>query len=308
VIANRVSGEDHASLIEEATAKFAGVPLVGWMPDLRAEAFPSRHLGLVPAFEREATEGTMENFTLALREHLDIRRLLDIAQKPTGDYLEPEIPKPALKSGGAPVRVAIADDEAFCFQYRENWRLLELLGAEVGMVSPMRGEPIQDGTDLLILPGGYPEEFMAPLSNNKPFIKSVADFSKSGCLYAECGGMLYLSRSMEYRGETCRMAGVIGADTKMTGKLSRFGYVEGRALRDNLLMERKETVRAHEFHYSKLEGDSPGAFSVRKFARPEREWTDGYALEDGRLLATYLHVNFYSNPRYARRMLARAAG
>jgi cobyrinic acid a,c-diamide synthase len=84
--------------------------------------------------------------------------------------------------------------------------------------------------------------------------------------------------------------------------------VEGRALRDNLLMERGEVIRAHEFHYSKLEGDSPDAFSVRKFARPEQEWTDGYALEDGRLLATYLHVNFYSNPKYARRMLARAVG
>jgi cobyrinic acid a,c-diamide synthase len=216
VIANRVSGEGHARLIEEAVERFAGIPLVGWMPDLRADTFPSRHLGLVPAFERETTENTMEIFAQAQRERLDLRRLLEIARMTSGDYREPEIPKPVFKADGAPVRVLVADDEAFCFHYRENWRLLELLGAEVNLVSPMRGEPIQDGTDLLILPGGYPEEFMAPLSNNKSFMESAADFSKSGCLYAECGGMLYLARSLGYRGETCRMAGVIGADAKMT--------------------------------------------------------------------------------------------
>jgi cobyrinic acid a,c-diamide synthase len=101
---------------------------------------------------------------------------------------------------------------------------------------------------------------------------------------------------------------MIDADGVMTERLSRFGYVEGRALVDNLIMGRGETVRAHEFHYSKLEGAPPGAFSVRKFSRPDEEWTDGYSLNGGSLLATYLHINFYSRPESAIRMLSRAAG
>jgi cobyrinic acid a,c-diamide synthase len=307
VIANRVSGENHAKLIEEAVERFAGIPLVGWMPNLRDDAFPSRHLGLVPAFERGATSGVMENFARALAEHLDVRRLLAIARPPSGDYREPDIPPPVSKAGGAPVRVAIADDGAFCFHYRENWRLLERLGAGIEMISPMRGERVPE-TDLLILPGGYPEEFMAPLSGNERFMRSVADFAKTGCVYAECGGMLYLSRSMEHRGEKRPMAGVIDAEAEMTGKLSRFGYVEGRATRGNLLMKEGEAIRAHEFHYSKMEGAAADAFSVGKFARPDERWADGYVMNGGKLLATYLHINFYTKPEAARNMLARAAG
>jgi cobyrinic acid a,c-diamide synthase len=307
VIANRVSGEGHAKLIEEAVSRFTGIPLLGWIPNLRDEAFPSRHLGLVPAFERETTEAVIERFAGALREHLDVGRLLATAETPSGDYVAPDMPSPVSKHDGSRVRAAIADDDAFCFHYRENWRLLEQLGAEVAMISPIRGESIPEGTDLLILPGGYPEEFMAALSQNEKFIKSVTDFSKTKCIYAECGGMLYLSRSMEYGGETRNMAGALAADAKMTGKLSHFGYVEGMSLSDNLLMRPGETVRAHEFHYSKLGGATPNAFSVRKFARPEETWTDGYVTRDGRLLATYLHVNFYTRPESARRMLTHAA-
>ena len=299
VIANRVSGEDHARLIGEAIQRFAGIPMVGWIPRIDDCAFPSRHLGLIPANERETTRGAMEQFARALRERLDIPALERIARPPSGKCVEPEIPAPVAKEDGAPVRAVIADDDAFCFHYRENWRLLEHLGAEVTTVSPLRDSGLPEGTDLLILPGGYPEEFRGELSENENFMKSVRDFAGRGAVYAECGGMMYLCRNF---------AGVIDADALMTGRLSHFGYVEGRALGDNLIMKRGGTVRAHEFHYSKLEGAPPGAFSVRKFSRPGEEWTDGYSMNGERLLATYLHINFYSRPESARMMLLRAAG
>jgi len=176
---------------------------------------------------------------------------------------------------------------------------LERLGAEVTPISPLRDSRIPENTDLLILPGGYPEEFRGELIGNENFMRSVRDFAKRGCVYAECGGMIYLCGDF---------AGVIDARAVTTERLGRFGYVEGRALGDNLIMSRGETVRAHEFHYSRLEGAAPGAFSVRKFSRPEEEWTDGYSLNDGRLLATHLYMNFYSRPESARIMLLHAAG
>jgi cobyrinic acid a,c-diamide synthase len=256
--------------------------------------------------ERASSLETVEAYADALRERLDMDKLLAIASAPSGDYVAPDIPHPALKPDGSPVRVSVADDDAFCFHYRENWKLLERLSAEVSMFSPLRGQSLPE-TDILILPGGYPEEFMDALSGTD-FLPSVRDFVKTGCVYAECGGMLCLSRNMEYGGIKCDMAGVIDTEVKMTKHLTHFGYVEATAMRDNLITQAGETLRAHEFHYSKLEGEKPDAFSVRKASRPAETWTDGFARRDGRLLATYLHINFWSRPEAAARMLARAAG
>ncbi|MDR1580772.1 MAG: cobyrinate a,c-diamide synthase [Synergistaceae bacterium] len=305
VIANRVAGASHAELIASALERYAALPLLGWLPKIKDESLPSRHLGLIPAAERASSLKTVEAYASALREHLDMDKLLATASAPSGDYLEPALPPPAIKPG-SPVKVAVADDDAFCFHYRENWKLLETLGAEVSMFSPLRGESAPDA-DLLILPGGYPEEFMDALSETD-FLAAVRDFVKTGCVYAECGGMLCLARSMEYRGTKRDMAGVIDAEVKMTDRLAHFGYVEAEARRSNLITQAGETLRAHEFHYSKLEGASPDTFSVRKASRPAETWTDGFTRYDGRLLATYLHVNFWSRPEAAARMLARAAG
>ncbi|MDR0654221.1 MAG: cobyrinate a,c-diamide synthase [Synergistaceae bacterium] len=306
VIANRVSGTSHAELIASALERYAALPLLGWMPKIKDESLPSRHLGLVPAAERASSLKTVEAYASALREHLDMDKLLAVAGAPAGDYLEPDIPPPALKPDGSPVKAAVADDDAFCFHYRENWKLLEILGAEVSMFSPLRGEAVPDA-DILILPGGYPEEFMDELSGTD-FFASVRNFVKTGCVYAECGGMLCLARNMEYRGIKRDMAGVIDAEVKMTGRLDHFGYVEAEAMRCNLMTRAGEMLRAHEFHYSKLEGANPDTFSMRKSSRPAERWTDGFTRHDGRLLATYLHVNFWSCPEAAARMLARAAG
>jgi cobyrinic acid a,c-diamide synthase len=306
VVANRVSGAGHAETIAEALERFAGVPLIGWLPKINDEQFHSRHLGLVPAYEREGPSAAIDIYTRELASRLDVEKLLSIAETPSGNYLAPPS-LPAVSRAGAPVRVALADDAAFCFIYRENERLLSSLGAEIIRVSPIKDEALPGETDLLILPGGYPEEFQRELSANRPFINSIREYAKRGRIYAECGGMLYLARSMEFRGEKHEMAGIIASDVKMTGGLHRFGYVEAAALKDNLFVAAGESVRAHEFHYSKMEGAAPDAFSVRRAARPGDEWTDGFVLNDGRLLATYLHINFYSNPEAARRMLLRAA-
>jgi cobyrinic acid a,c-diamide synthase len=307
VIANRVSGTPHAELIASALERFAGLPLLGWLPEIKDESLPSRHLGLIPAAERASSLKTVEAYASALRERLDTDKLLAIAQEPSGDYLEPDIPPPVPKPDGSPVKAAIADDDAFCFHYRENWKLLEILGAEVSMFSPLRGEATPDA-DILILPGGYPEEFLDALADASDFLASVRNFAKTGCVYAECGGMLCLSRSMEYGGIRRELAGVIGAEAKMTDRRVHFGYVEAEARRGNLLTETGETLRAHEFHYSKLEGEPPDTFSVRKTSRPAETWPDGFTRYGGRLLATYLHINFWSCPEAAARMLARAAG
>ncbi|MDR1472888.1 MAG: cobyrinate a,c-diamide synthase [Synergistaceae bacterium] len=308
VIANQASGPEHAELIGEAVSKFAGIPLIGWLPAIPGDGFSSRHLGLVPALERVGTEETIERCARELASRLDVGALLEMARLPSGRYEAPEIETAPAKPDGSPVRVSVASDDAFGFHYRENWSLLERQGAEVSMTSPLRDDAPPEDTDLLILPGGYPEVFSGQLSGNAKYMEWIRDFSRRGFIYAECGGMLYLARGMEYEGVTRGMVGLIDADVKMTKELRHFGYVEAAAVRDNLLFKSGDSLRAHEFHYSKLVGEAPAAFSVRKSSGKGEAWTDGFVMMEGRGLATYLHINFYSCPGNSARMLSLAAG
>jgi cobyrinic acid a,c-diamide synthase len=307
VIANQVSSPEHASLIGEAISRFTGIPLIGWLPVMKDDGFSSRHLGLVPALERAGTEEMIERYAKELAPRLNVDALMSCSITPLGAYSAPDMEVAPAKPDGSRVRVSVASDDAFGFHYRENWELLERQGADVIMTSPLHDDSPPEDTDILILPGGYPEVFSEELSNNKKYIQWIRNFSKTGFIYAECGGMLYLCRSMEYEGAVHDMVGLIDVDVKMTKGLQHFGYVEATAKSDNLLFERGTTLRAHEFHYSKLVGMDASAFSVRKASRKNEEWTDGFALMDGRILATYLHINFYSCPGSSARMLKLAS-
>ncbi|MDR1884716.1 MAG: cobyrinate a,c-diamide synthase [Synergistaceae bacterium] len=306
VIANRAANQGHAEMIAEALDRFAGIPLIGWLPNVRDASFPSRHLGLIPAAERRDTEEILNRFTILVENGVDLEAILRIARAPTARAATPKISAPPRAGGRArPVRVAVADDDAFCFHYRENWELLEILGAEVIYTSPLTDESVPQGTDLLILPGGYPEEFADQLADNAPYMASVRDFSRRGRIYAECGGMMYLTRAIESRGRSVPMTGVIDAAASMTPSLRRFGYVEARALRDSIMFRRGEDVRAHEFHYSEITGRAPDAFSVRRASGKGDGWTDGFTGGMGAdLLTTYLHINFWSCPNAANRLLS----
>ncbi len=310
VIANRVAGEGHASLIRDALDRFVGIPLVGWLPKVSDVAFPSRHLGLIPAKERRDTEERLARMTAAVREHIDLEKLVALAEAPQAPYVKPQLPPAVRKTDGSAVRVAIARDDAFCFHYPENWELLERLGAEILYTSPMRDGALPADADVLILPGGYPEEFANGLSENRPYIESLRAFARERKIYAECGGMMYLTDAIHCRDERHPMTGLIGGDAAMTDRLQRFGYVNATALCDNLLFREGETVRAHEFHYSKIttaETERENAFSVSRASGRGEGWTDGFAKNNEQgipaLLATYLHINFYACPQAAARLL-----
>lgn len=309
VIANRVSGEGHAEVIRDALERFTGIPLVGWLPKMPDVEFPSRHLGLVPAAERRNTEEKLALAADAVCRSVDLECLVKLAEIPRAPCREPELPGEIRKADGASVKVAVARDEAFCFHYAENWELMRRIGAEIIYTSPVHDDSLPAEMDVLILPGGYPEEFAGELSANSSYLESLRSFAPGGSIYAECGGMMYLTNAL-CRGEgRFPMAGLIDADAVMTDRLQRFGYVNATPRGDNLLFRDGEEVRAHEFHYSRLAPDSaemPDAFSVRRASGRGKAWIDGFSKNGGRLLAAYLHVNFYSCPRAALRLLRSA--
>jgi cobyrinic acid a,c-diamide synthase len=210
---------------------------------------------------------------------------------------------PGAPRGRAPVaktRIGVALDEAFQFYYPANFDLLREAGAELHFWSPLRDGALPP-VDGLYLGGGYPELYAKELSANIAMREAIRAFAGSGCpLYAECGGLMYLSRALEdLDGSEHRMVGLLPTHVRMRPKKLTLGYVEVELARDTLLGERGTVLRGHEFHYSRIDevpASVPRAYRVRR-RRGGEEQAEGYLL--GNALLSYIHLHFASNPEIA---------
>ena len=204
-------------------------------------------------------------------------------------------------SPSRPVRIAVALDDAFCFYYQENLKLLEQLGAELAAFSPIRDPELPKGCAGLLLGGGYPELHAAELSANSSMLHSVKNRIARGMpVLAECGGFLYLHEELETEeGKIFPMAGVIPARGYPTGKLSRFGYVELTPYENTKFLKKGESIRGHEFHY----WDSTDCGNGMEAVKPQstRKWDCMHA--ENNLLAGFPHLYYPSNPELIRRWL-----
>ena len=197
-------------------------------------------------------------------------------------------------------RIGMALDHAFCFYYRDNLELLEELGAAIVSFSPLNDDALPENLDGLIFGGGYPELHGAKLAANESFLQSLRAAAGTGIpIYGECGGFLYLQQSISpAEGRRYPMAGLLPGEGRMTGKLTRFGYLTLKAQVDNLLCGKGETIRAHEFHYS----DSSHNGGVFLGEKPSgKSW--GCFQKKGNILAGYPHLHFYSNLNFARNLV-----
>lgn len=191
------------------------------------------------------------------------------------------------------VRIAVAEDDAFCFTYLDNLELLEEMGAKLVFFSPIRDRQLPEAVSGLILSGGYPELHAEALGQNASMRAAVQKAVADGmpCI-AECGGFLYLHRELEGAdGRYYPMAGVLDAKAYRTEKLSRFGYITLEAEEDQLLGKAGTQIRGHEFHY--WESESCGkSFHARKPAG-RREWDCVHGTKT--LYAGFPHLFYYSS-------------
>lgn len=301
VIFNRVGSDHHEEILREAVGSI-GVPVVGALRrDPRIEA-PSRHLGLVPAHEREAhSRATLATLAAAIARDVDIDAIETLARQ--APPLDGPVwsPDPAAATA-LDARVAIARGPAFSFHYQENVELLGRAGAELLPFDPLLDGALPPDADALVLAGGFPEVFGAELSANASLRADVAAFAASGRpLLAECGGLLFLCSELDGH----QMCGVLPARAQMGARLS-LGYREATALRATPWLDSGEVVRGHEFHYSWVEpesGDEGGA--AWTLAARGRERAEGFVI--GGVQASYLHVHWAAFPDVARRFVAAAA-
>ena len=244
ILLNNCTARMHA-LLAPMLEKETGLPVLGFLPKLPEAVIGSRHLGLYTAAEVENLQQKLALLADAAEEHIDWLRLLALCEKePPALPLQPETPP-------ARVRIAVAQDEAFCFTYAETLEAFRDAGAEVVFFSPLRDTALPENIGGLYLPGGYPELHARELSGNTSLLREIKQKIESGLpTAAECGGFLYLGQSLtDAEGQSWPMAGVLPGEAKDAGRLVRFGYAALSADSDSLLFRAGESFPIHEFHH-----------------------------------------------------------
>lgn len=249
IILNRVAGKRHKSIIADSIEKYCGLPVLGAVPNLEDDSslIPARHLGLVTPSEMNPGSDLESRLEEIADEHLDIGNLIRIANSapplhtPVKHYpaeIQPE------------VRIGYFRDSVFTFYYPENLDALRANGADLIPISSLQEKSLPD-IDALYIGGGFPETHAESLARNRPMMESVKKAADGGLpIYAECGGLIYLSKSLISNESRFPMAGIFPIDLKMHTRPVGHGYTLSSVDRNNPFFEIGLNIRGHEFHYS----------------------------------------------------------
>ena len=304
VILNGVGGPRHLEFCQPQIEATTGLPVLGYLPRRPEFEQPERHLGLIPTVEGTVARQWYDSLIAQVEETIDIDRILKLAEAGGAPMSEPQVypmePQPRRAI------IAVAQDKAFNFYYQDSLDLLEAWGAEIAPFSPLEDESLPEGAGGLYLGGGFPELFAAELSENKTMHEAIrAAVGRRVPVYAECGGLMYLGRSLaDFDGTPHPMVGLIPAVSAMSQTRLSLGYREVEACSDGPLLRQGQRVRGHEFHWSTLERQpEPGESVYRVMDQDGRP--DGFRA--GSVWASYIHLHLGSNPALAPRFVAACA-
>jgi len=298
VVLNRVGTARHEAKLVAAIERYVGLPILGTLPRLDDGEVRQRHLGITPVAEADRCGEVVARLAAAARDHLDLHRIREIAATAPDLEISP-IPAPAPTAPR--IRLGIARDAAFTFYYPENLAALERAGAELVPFSPLSDDRLPD-VDGLYLGGGFPEFHAEGLAANTALRREIGERGRDGLpIYAECGGLMYLSRSLTWRGERHQMVGLLPCAVEMTDRPQAGGYCRltptgahpwGGGV----------AVRAHEFHHSHVVGLA-GADLAYRMERGRGIDGDGDGIVIGRTVANYAHLHAGATPDWAARFV-----
>jgi cobyrinic acid a,c-diamide synthase len=306
LILNKVAGKRHEARLREVIAHYCEIPVIGAIHRDERLAIDERHLGLIPSNEAAEVEAKLNAISDIIASQVDMEALQRLAA--TAPTLAPgKTAAPSQHPSQAAVRIAIAQDAAFGFYYPDDLEALQQAGAELVPFSPLEDEGLPDGIDGLFIGGGFPETHMAALEANTTMRQSIREAIEAGLpSYAECGGLMYLSRSVRW-GEQCHeMVGVIPGDTLMHEKPVGRGYAKIVETGNTPWpqCEAGASYRVHEFHYSSLENLPSGLQYAYKMERGYGidQHHDGFLYKN--LVANYVHLRDVANNHWTRRFIA----
>jgi len=305
VILNNLGGSRHEAKLREVIEHYTDVPVIGAIHHDERLGIVERHLGLMPSNESHVATARIRQIGEAIAEQVDLDRLLALSQKAPLDA--PHKAEVSPLPCGDKVRIGIARDRAFGFYYADDLDALEAAGAELVPFDALRDARLPE-VDALYIGGGFPETCAAELEANSMLRAQIRQAIENGMpAYAECGGLMYLSRSIAYQGRTYQMVGAIPGDVRMHDKPIGRGYVhlkEDEAHPWPRPNAPAKQIKAHEFHYSSLENlpdDTRFAYHVERGYGIDGE-CDGLVLHN--LLASYTHLRTIGSCYWATRFVA----
>lgn len=327
VILNNVAHARHESRLRQAIESACGIPVIGALPRDERLTIPDRHLGLIPRGEDDDLLPALAACREAVQQHVNLEAALHIARAPLtptpsprrgegvgGEGALPPSP-PGRGVGGEGSIFGILRDRAFSFYYPENLEALQEAGARLVFIDALN-DPALPSIDGLYIGGGFPELFMDVLSANQGLRQEVRRVVEAGLpVYAECGGLMYLSQGIHYQGRYAPMVGALPCQVEMTARPQGHGYVLARCDAPNPFFAQGEQMRGHEFHHSRLVNLDPAwktAFALergsgmgRLAARSEGFSRDGLVYHQ--VLAGYTHVHAAGAPTWAASLVARTS-
>jgi len=304
VLFNRVSGAGHYTLLKEAVEAETDVAVLGYLKPDAAVEIADRHLGLVTAMERD-TDELYTRLGKAAAETIDLDRIEALAGSCRAWPVA--APLPRVSNHGRTIRIGVAQDQAFCFYYPENLELLEAEGAELIPFSPLQDQSLPDDVAMIYLGGGYPELYGATLAENVAMRMAIKEFAAGGgTIYAECGGMMYLTQAIrDFSGTAYEMVGLFPAEAVMQNNRMTLGYRTVKLVQPCILGSVGLAARGHEFHYSTLLSKGPLTYvCALTDARGDFQGPDGLVFSN--TLALYTHLHFSSQPHVAASLVASA--
>ncbi|MDO4280725.1 MAG: cobyrinate a,c-diamide synthase [Peptococcaceae bacterium] len=304
VVLNQVARNRHQDMMTKCIEEYCHVPVLGAIPKASDIEIPDRHLGLIPAGEQDALRERIDRLGQLIEDNVDIDAILKIAADAPAIALPSNVIRVEKKP--AVVKIGMFKDRAFSFYYPENIEALEEAGAEIVAIDAINDAHLPE-IDGLYIGGGFPEIFAQDLEKNLTMRQSVKNAAEAGMpIYAECGGLMYLSKAVESENNHYQMAGVFDGVVSMQKRPVGHGFAFQKPTAANPYFSPDTLVKGHEFHHSKIllpqePSDYHWAFETQ---RGKGITTNGEQTVDGLLykntLATYHHFHAASSDEWAK--------
>jgi cobyrinic acid a,c-diamide synthase len=300
IILNNVSGQRHEKVLREAIESACAIPVVGTIHKAAVNPLPERYLGLVPPQEHEATEQVQQDL-LKLADGFDLDAIFSIARSaPSLATNPPEVSISTVKD----MKIGYLRDSAFSFYYPENLEQLEQGGAELIPISSLQSSALPEGLRALYIGGGFPEKHADVLSSNRSFLESIRQAALRGLpIYAECGGLILLARTLRWDSRTFCMAGVFPFDVEGFETPQGHGYSELRADRPNPFFPAGLVLRGHEFHYSRILRGDEAVETAATVVRGVGCFQKRDLVITQNVMAGYTHLHALATPEWAKGLL-----
>lgn len=292
VILNKVKGKKHYLKTKEAIEKLTNTKVIGGIPRDDKLLVKQRHLGLVPALEKQRISEDINKWSEVVKKYIDLDSLIEIIK--TSKKEKYHIENPWNIENKSKVKIGVAYDNVFSFYYQDTFDALEDNNARLEFFSPYADEEIPD-VDGLYIGGGYPEVFDRELSENITMLNSIKKFADDGNpIYGECGGLIYLSNSINEHS----MVGALPYNSKMTEHVQGLSYVIAKSNKDSIISSKGDVLRGHEFHYTQIYPNNSAdyVFDIKR-GRGIRDLSDGISRDN--IVANYMHLHPCSYTNFA---------